>query len=184
MKRFSTHLLNWILNNKFRFVLYQGHTWRSYPLCNRYIQHSLFFDDRETINLYFCERSYQIKRAISSSWNDSHWPDCLNLTAWFSYHVVPLWLHTCSTGLPRRTAIPLFTNHNMTTCQSTRGHQERTKNPCQQSLYNNWSNINFLKKVVGFGFMAYQPFVGYITLNPFLCKEFYFQQFMMLRSDQ
>ena len=31
---------------------------------------------------------------------DSDWTDCLNLTAWFSYHVVSFWLHTCSTGLP------------------------------------------------------------------------------------
>ena len=31
---------------------------------------------------------------------------------------------------------PLFTNHNVTACQSTRGHQERIQNPCQQSLYN------------------------------------------------
>ena len=62
---------------------------------------------------------------------DSDWTDCLNLTAFFSF-----WLHTCSTGLPRRTVIPLLTNHNVTACQSTCGHQERTQNPCQQSLYN------------------------------------------------
>ena len=37
---------------------------------------------------------------------------------------------------PRRTAIPLFTNHNVTACQSSQGHQEQTQNPCQQSLYN------------------------------------------------
>ena len=42
-------------------------------------------------------------------------------------------LHTCSTGLPRRIAIPLFTNHNMTACQSTRDHQERTQTPCQRT---------------------------------------------------
>ena len=34
------------------------------------------------------------------------WLDWLNLTAWFSYHVVSFWLHTCSTGPPRCTAIP------------------------------------------------------------------------------
>ena len=67
----------------------------------------------------------------------SDWTDCLNLTAWFSCHVVSFRLQTCSTGLPRRTAILLFTNHNVTACQSIRGHQERTRNPCQQSLYNN-----------------------------------------------
>ena len=62
--------------------------------------------------------------------------DCLKLTAWFSYHVVSFRLHTCSTSLPRHTAIPLFTNHNVTACQSTWSHQEWTQNPCQQSLYN------------------------------------------------
>ena len=64
---------------------------------------------------------------IPGSTLDSDWPDCLNLTAWFSYHVVSFRLHTCSTGLPRRTAIPPFTNHNVTACQSTRGHQERNQ---------------------------------------------------------
>ena len=56
---------------------------------------------------------------IPGSALDSNWTDCLNLTAWFSFR-----LHTCSTGLPRCTAIPLFTNHNVTACQSTRSHQE------------------------------------------------------------
>ena len=42
------------------------------------------------------------------------------LTVWFSYHVVFFRLHTCSTGQPRRTATPLFSNHNMTAWQSTR----------------------------------------------------------------
>ena len=73
---------------------------------------------------------------IPGSTLNSDWPDCLNLTTWFSYHMVSFQLHTCLTSLPRRTAIPLFTNHNMTACQSTWGHQERTQNPCQQSLYN------------------------------------------------
>ena len=67
---------------------------------------------------------------------NSDWTDCLNLTTWFSYHMVSFWLHTCSAGLPRCTAIPLFTNHNVTACQSTRDHQEQAQNPCQQSLYN------------------------------------------------
>ena len=57
-------------------------------------------------------------------------------------------LHTCSTGLLRRTTIPLFTNHNVTACQSTRGLQERTPNPCQQSLYNIGSN-NVLRTIYG-----------------------------------
>ena len=35
---------------------------------------------------------------IPGSTLDSDWPDCLNLTAWFSYHVVSFGLHTCSTG--------------------------------------------------------------------------------------
>ena len=73
---------------------------------------------------------------ISGSTLDSDWTDSLNLTAWFSYHVVSFRFHTCSTGLPRRTAIPLFTNHNVTAGQSTRGQQERDPNPCQRSLYN------------------------------------------------
>ena len=73
---------------------------------------------------------------IPGSTLDSKWTDCLNLTTWFSYHVVSFRLHTCSTGLPRCTTTPLFTNHIVTACQSTRGHQERTPNPCQQSLYN------------------------------------------------
>ena len=58
------------------------------------------------------------------------------LTMWFSYHVISFQLHICSTSLPWCTAIPLFTNHNMTACQSTWGHQKRTQNPCQLSLYN------------------------------------------------
>ena len=74
---------------------------------------------------------------IPRSTLDSDWT--LNLTAWFSYHVVPFRLLTCSTGLPRRTAIPLFTNHNVTACQSTWDHLERTQNSCQQSLYNTFS---------------------------------------------
>ena len=74
--------------------------------------------------------------SIPGSTLDSDRTDCLNLTAWFSYHVVSFWLHTCSAGLPRRTAISLFTNQNVTACQSTRGHQERTQNPCQQIFYN------------------------------------------------
>ena len=57
------------------------------------------------------------------------------LATWFSYHVVPFRLHTSSTSLPRRTTIPLFTNHNVTAFQTTWGHQERTPNPYQQSLY-------------------------------------------------
>ena len=89
---------------------------------------------------------------IPGSTIDSDWTDCLNLTPWFSYHVVSFRSHTCSTGLPRRTSIPLFTNHNVTACQSTRGHQERTQNPCQQSLYNNCilePNKTMLSKYLG-----------------------------------
>ena len=66
----------------------------------------------------------------------SDWTDCLNLTTWFSYHVVSFRLHICSTGLLRRTAIHLFTHHNVTACQSIQGQQEQTPNPCQQALYN------------------------------------------------
>ena len=57
---------------------------------------------------------------------------CLNLTAWFSSRgllpVTHLWYLSALIPL-------LFTNENVTACQSTRGHQERTENPCQM-LYN------------------------------------------------
>ena len=56
-------------------------------------------------------------------WLDSRFSGlCLKLTAWFSYHVVSFQLHTCSTGLPRHTAITLFPNPNVTACQSIWGH--------------------------------------------------------------
>ena len=84
----------------------------------------------------------------SGSTLDSDRTDCLNLTAWFSYHVVSFQLHTSSTGLPQRTATPLFTNHKVTACQSTRGHQERTRNPCQLSLYNNRSKFELQKNYI------------------------------------
>ena len=73
---------------------------------------------------------------IPGSTLDSDWIDCLNLTAWFLYHVVSFRLHIFSTGVPRCTAIPMFIHHDVTACQSTWGHQERTQNSCQQSLYN------------------------------------------------
>ena len=85
---------------------------------------------------------------------DSDWT--LDLTAWFSYHVVSFRLHTCSTNLPRRTAILLFTKHSVTACQSTRGHQERTQNPCQQSLYSTYSS----KKLFTFSFFHLCLFDG------------------------
>ena len=84
---------------------------RLHPLASRIVR-----DDTNTSD----------RLRIPGSTLDSDWTDCLNLTAWFSYNVVSFRLHTCSIGLPRHTAIPLFTNHNMTACQSTRGHQERT----------------------------------------------------------
>ena len=41
------------------------------------------------------------------SWPDSRFSGlCLNLTVWFSYHVVSFSLHTCRTRQPRRTTIP------------------------------------------------------------------------------
>ena len=69
----------------------------------------------------YCQRrpNASDRLRIPRSTLDSDWTDCLNLTAWFSYHMVSFRLHTCSTGLPRRTTIPLFTNHNVTACQST-----------------------------------------------------------------
>ena len=45
----------------------------------------------------------------SRFWLDS----VLNLTAWFSYHVVTFWLHTCWTWLAWRTVIWQLTNHKM-----------------------------------------------------------------------
>ena len=69
---------------------------------------------------------------------------CLNLTTWFSYHMVSFQLYTYSTSLPRHTAIPLFTNQNVIACQSTWGHQEWTQNPCQQSLYNKPTIVDML----------------------------------------
>ena len=52
-----------------------------------------------------------------------------------SHHVIPFRLHTCSTWVPRRAVIFLFTNQNVTAYQSTRGHYEQTKYPCHM-LYN------------------------------------------------
>ena len=92
--------------------------------------------------------SYHLR--ILGSTFDSDRTDFLNLTVWFSYHVVFFRLHSCSTGPPRRTTNPLFTNHNVAACQSTRGHQERTHNPCQQSLYNNSVWIDCWKKCIIF----------------------------------
>ena len=69
-------------------------------------------------------------------WIDSRFSGlCLNLIPWFAYHVASFRLHTCSTGLSGCTAIPLFTNHNVTACQSTRGHLEWTKNLCHMLYY-------------------------------------------------
>ena len=50
----------------------------------------------------------------------SDWTDYLHLTAGFSYLVVSFRLHTYSTGLSRRTTIPLFTHQNVTACQAHR----------------------------------------------------------------
>ena len=75
---------------------------------------------------------------VHGSTLDSDWTLSQNLTGMFFYHVVPFRLYTCLTSLPWRTAICPFTNHNMTTYQSTQGHQERTQIPCQQSLHNNF----------------------------------------------
>ena len=65
------------------------------------------------------------------------WLDWLNLIVWF------FWLHTWSTGLLWRTAIVLFTNHNVTACQNTWGHEERTENPCWEI---SWLSLFHLKK--------------------------------------
>ena len=62
---------------------------------------------------------------------------CLNLTAWFSSRDLLSVTHLL---YPSALIVLLFSNHNVTACQSTRGHQERTKNPCHM-LYN-WDTIN------------------------------------------
>ena len=56
------------------------------------------------------------------------------------YHVVSFRLHTCSTWLPWRAVNLLFTNHNLTGCQSTWGYLERIKNPCHM-LYNTCTRL-------------------------------------------
>ena len=81
---------------------------RLYPLASCIVRHDTNASDR---------------LHIPGSTLDSDWTDDLNLTASFSYHVVSFRLHTCLTGLPQCTAIPLFINH-VTACQSIRGHQE------------------------------------------------------------
>ena len=65
-----------------------------------------------------------------------------------SHRVVLIWRgHLLVTHLldwPTPThCYPPFTNHNLTACQSIQGHQERTQNPCQQSLYNIRILFNF-----------------------------------------
>ena len=54
---------------------------------------------------------------------------CLNLTAWFSSRCFLPVTHLLYPSA-------LFTNQNVTVCQSTRGHLERTENPCHM-LYKN-----------------------------------------------
>ena len=89
----------------------------------------------------YCQRRPRCLWSAAYLWVDSRFSGlCLNLTAWFSFPVISLRLHTCSIGLPRRTPTPLFTNHYVTACQSTRGHQERTENPCHM-LYITLKNV-------------------------------------------
>ena len=57
---------------------------------------------------------------------------CLNLTAWFSSRDLLLVTHLLYSSAQ---IMLLFTNHNVTACQSTWGHQERTKN-LWHMLYN------------------------------------------------
>ena len=52
---------------------------------------------------------------------------CQKLTTWFSScDLLPV-THLL---YPSALIALLFTNHNVTACQRTRGHQERTENPC------------------------------------------------------
>ena len=56
----------------------------------------------------------------------------LNLTAWFSSRGLLPVTHLL---YPSALIALLFSNQNVTVCQSTRGHKERTENPCHM-LYN------------------------------------------------
>ena len=57
---------------------------------------------------------------------------CLNLNAWFSSRDL---LPVTYLLYPSAPIALLFTNHNVTACQSTRSHKERTENQCHM-LYN------------------------------------------------
>ena len=68
---------------------------------------------------------------------------CLNLTAWFSSRgLLPVTLLLNPSAL----IAMLFTYQNETACQSTRGHQERTENPCHM-LYNIYCWITIIETV-------------------------------------
>ena len=72
---------------------------------------------------------------------------CLNLTAWLSRGLLPVTQLFDSTTMTRCHPPP-FTNHNLTACQSTRGHCEPTENPCHMlymiSLYPIFQNVHKL----------------------------------------
>ena len=110
---------------------------------------------------------------IPGSTLDSDWTDCLYLTTWFSYHMVPFQLHTCPTGLTQHTAITLFTNHNVTAFQSTWSHQERTQNPCQQLLYNNISLFLelFHRKEIKYKTSHLPPLIHLVWLVKSHCRQ-------------
>ena len=77
-----------------------------------------------------------------------------NLTAWFSSRdrlpVTHLFERSALTPL-----ILLFNNQNMSAYQSTRGHEERTKNPCHR-LYNTYPLI----------FMSPSPITNPLGIDP------------------
>ena len=110
----------------------------TFLICNsKNIKKNTFTNYSKCLNIS-SSREWSDRLRIPRSTLDSDWTLKWSLkeTTWYENHVVCFRLHTCSIGLPRRTAISLFTNHNVTACQSTRGHSKRTQNPCQQSLYN------------------------------------------------
>ena len=85
---------------------------------------------------------------------------CLNLTTWFSSRGL---LPVTYLLYPSALIALLFTNENVTACQNTRSHKERTENPGHM-LYNNLTySINFFK----FYFCHLHYFLCYLCLFGF-----------------
>ena len=103
-------------------------------------------------------------QAVSSETSETPLIGCVSLARFsiLTGLTVKIWPHgshitwSPSGYPPARPASPdalpyPFTNHNVTACQSTRGHQEQTQNPCQRSLFNtvtnNWDCAKVLIKL-------------------------------------